>query len=145
MEPSRNPDVVHDLTRLPLPFADNTFQEIHAYEVLEHTGAQGDWRFFFNQWMDFWRILKPGGQFFGHSPEWNSDWAWGDPGHTRVITQNSFGFLMQTEYTSQIGVTCMTDYRSFYKADFDVRHIDHRDGKFFFMLEAVKPSRISFA
>ena len=37
-----SPDVVHDLESVPLPFADETFDEIHAYEVLEHTGAQGD-------------------------------------------------------------------------------------------------------
>ena len=63
-----HPDVVHDLTKLPLPFDDDSFDEIHAYEVLEHTGQQGDWRFFFDQWSDFWRLLKPGGIFCGTSP-----------------------------------------------------------------------------
>ena len=38
------PDVAHDLTTLPYPFDDNTFDEIYAYEVLEHTGAQGDYK-----------------------------------------------------------------------------------------------------
>ena len=44
-----NPDIVHDLCKFPLPFEDNVFDEIHAYEVLEHTGQQGDYKFFFEQ------------------------------------------------------------------------------------------------
>lgn len=55
-----NPDVVWDLNNIPLPFDDNTFDEIHAYEVLEHTGTQGDYKFFFKQFEEFWRLLKPG-------------------------------------------------------------------------------------
>ena len=29
-------DVVHDLNRMPWPFADDTFDEVHAYDVIEH-------------------------------------------------------------------------------------------------------------
>lgn len=29
-------DVVHDLDRVPWPFASGTFNEVHAYDVLEH-------------------------------------------------------------------------------------------------------------
>ena len=29
-------DIVHDLNCLPWPFADDTFDEVHAYDVLEH-------------------------------------------------------------------------------------------------------------
>ena len=36
MSEDHNPDVVHDLAVLPYPFADDTFDEIHAYDVLEH-------------------------------------------------------------------------------------------------------------
>jgi len=63
-----NPDVVHDLNAMPYPFEDNTFDEIHAYEVLEHCGKQGDWRFFFDQFSELWRILKTGGYYCATVP-----------------------------------------------------------------------------
>jgi SAM-dependent methyltransferase len=137
------PDVVHDLTVLPLPFEDNTFEEIHAYEVLEHTGQQGDWRFFFAQFSEFWRILKPGGVLLGTSPAPNAAWTWGDPGHTRVMSVEAMTFLVQRQYTAQVGVTPMTDYRFVYKADFEPRLLHVENGQFSYIMEAVKPSRIS--
>lgn len=112
------PDVVHDLTVLPLPFEDESFEEIHAYEVLEHTGQQGDYRFFFAQFSEFWRLLKPGGHLCGSVPLPTSVWALGDPSHTRIIPKESFQFLDQSEYQRQIGVTTMSDFRWLYQADF---------------------------
>lgn len=138
---THKPDVVHDLGILPLPFADDTFDEIHAYEVMEHVGQQGDWKFFFDQWSDIWRILKPGGVFVGTSPHWESNWAWGDPGHTRVVSAENFVFLHQPNY-KQVGETPMTDYRFCYKADFNIVHSSINQGvQFEYMLQAVKPSR----
>jgi SAM-dependent methyltransferase len=135
------PDVVHDLSILPLPFADGAFDEIHAYDVMEHIGQQGDWRFFFAQWADFWRLLKPGGVFCGISPGPQSPWLWGDPGHTRSINRESFTFLHQPSY-AQVGTSPMTDYRFCYKADFEPRFLETDEGgQFTYVLEAVKPSR----
>jgi SAM-dependent methyltransferase len=133
-------DVVHDLNVLPLPFADDSFDEIHAYEVLEHCGVQGDWRFFFAQFEEFYRILKPGGIFAATCPTFDSIWTWGDPGHTRQVNEGSLIFLVQPEY-AQIGKTAMTDYRPWYKADFDVI-AKKTEGEFFaFVLQAIKPAR----
>lgn len=125
--PDHGPDVVHDLHEIPLPFEDESFDEIHAYEVLEHVGRQGDWRFFFDQFADFWRILKPGGYVIGTVPLPTSVWAWGDPSHTRVIPKESFTFLSQAEYDRQVGVTAMSDFRFYYKADFKPVHLLERD------------------
>lgn len=143
INPDHKPDVVHDLTVLPLPFADDTFDEIHAYEVLEHIGQQGDWRTFFAQWSEFWRILKPGGLFLGTSPAFRSIWAWGDPGHTRIVQAENFVFLHQPSYTGQVGKTPMTDYRFVYEADFEPKALNTGKDTFEYVLEAVKPSRIT--
>lgn len=131
------PHVVHDLNNVPYPFDDDTFDEIHAYEVLEHCGKQGDWRFFFNQFYEFWRILKPGGFFIGSCPMWDSPWAWGDPGHTRVISPESLIFLSQDEY-KQIGDTAMTDYRPWWEGDFKCYAKEESDHNFGFVLRAKK-------
>lgn len=143
INPAHEPDVVWDLEKLPLPFEDESFDEIHAYEVLEHTGRQGDYRFFFAQWADFWRLLRPGGWFCGSVPLPTSEWAWGDPSHTRLVTKDQFTFLDQTEYTRQVGKTAMSDFRWLYEADFSLEMAAERGGSLWFALRAVKPSRIS--
>lgn len=117
IDPNCNPDVLWDLNKLPLPFEDNTFDEIHAADILEHTGQQGDWRFFFAQFEEFWRILKPGGYFIASCPKWDSPWAWADPGHSRVLCPHTLIFLDQHGY-DQVGSTPMTDYRHVYKGNF---------------------------
>jgi SAM-dependent methyltransferase len=136
------PDVVWDLNVRPLPFADSTFDEVHAYDVLEHLGRQGDWRSFFDEWSEWWRILKPGGAIHAISPAWNSQWAWGDPSHTRVYSLATITFLTQPEYTKQVGVTPMSDFRFCYKADFDILHANINGETFEYVLQAVKPSRL---
>jgi SAM-dependent methyltransferase len=137
IDQSCEPDVVWDMNKLPYPFEQNTFDEIHAYECLEHCGKQGDWRFFFDQFTEFHRILKSGGMMVATVPMWDSAWAWGDPGHTRVITKGSLIFLDQREYV-QVGETPITDYRPWYKADFERMSIMEETEMFGFILKAIK-------
>lgn len=139
----------HGWCRGRLPFLDNFFDEVHAYEVLEHVGAQGDARKFFEQFTEFWRVLRPGGILYGSVPDHRSLWAWSDPSHKRIITQGTLTFLVQPAYTEQVGKTAMSDFRSLYKADFDLVHSqttgaesgDVSSAQYFFGLRAVKPSR----
>jgi len=138
-----NPDVVHDLNQVPWPFDDDTFDEIHAYEVMEHLGQQGDFKSFFDSWSEIWRILKPDGVFVGTSPAEKSPWLWGDPGHTRVISPACLTFLNQEQYRQQVGNTPMTDYRFCYKADFDPVYIKTEGHTFIYVMKAIKPSRCS--
>ena len=143
MEESHHTDILWDLNHLPLPFQDGYFAEIHAYEVLEHLSTQGNYKEFFALWEELWRILRPNGLVVGSSPKLDSRWLWGDPGHTRAVTPESFVFLQQPEYTRQVGKTPMSDYRAYFKGDFDlIVTYDHAES-FFFVLRAVKPSRIT--
>ena len=137
--PLHNPDVLHDLNE-PLPFDDDSCDEIHAYEVLEHLGSLGDWKFFFSQWADWWRVLVDGGRVFATVPAMDSPWLFGDPSHTRVINMEQLTFLNQPAY-AQVGTTAMSDFRDIYKADFDIEFAENQNGTFKFILRAVKPTR----
>jgi len=133
------PDVVWDLNDFPYPFDDNEFDEVHAYEVLEHIGTQGDFRHFFKEFEEYWRILKPGGLFCAHTPVWDGVWAWGDPGHTRVISEATVVFLVQDEYKRQVGHhSPMSDYRFCYAADFEPVYLDSNGGHFFCVIKVIK-------
>lgn len=131
-----NPDVVHDLNELPWPFQDDEFDEIHAYEVLEHFGQQGDFRSFFAHFEEMWRILKPGGHLMASTPSWDGVWAWSDPGHTRIISEGTIHFLNQDHYGQSDNP--MTDYRFCYKGDFECIGMQSRGDQFWFVLKAKK-------
>ena len=129
------PDVVHDLRVHPLPFADETFDEIHAYDVLEHLAQQGDYEFFFWEFTEYHRILKPGGNFFASCPSLDSPWLFGDPSHKRVISKESLVFLDQSQYEAQVGKTKMSDFRFIYKVSFKTMMAMDKDGTFNFILK----------
>ncbi len=143
VNPDHGCDVAHDLNELPLPFPDDTFEEVHAYEILEHLGRQGDYRAFFALFAELWRILTPGGFFAATCPSYRSMWAWGDPSHVRVITSGSLVFLDQDEYARQVGKTAMSDFRFCYRADLErvPGAVLEDEENLVFVLRAVKPSR----
>lgn len=138
IDPSCSPTIVHDLNILPWPLPSSTFDEIHCYEVLEHLGQQGDYKSFFAHFSELYRILKPNALLFGTCPSYTSMWAWGDPGHTRLITKGSLAFLHQAQYSHQVGSTSMTDYRSLYKADLAPIYINETPDQLLFVLQALK-------
>lgn len=114
INPWAKPDQVFDLEELErgsdLPFGE-PFDEIHAYEVLEHFGRQGDYRGLFRTFGALWRGLKFGGYLVGSCPSLQSPWLWGEPGHTRVITHGTLVFLTRKHY-DQLGETACSDYRN---------------------------------
>lgn len=118
MNPNCGADIVWDLENRPFPFEDNTFDEMGAYDVLEHIGKQGDWKGFFEEFAEYWRILKPGGTF-GILVPVNAD-ALADIGHVRFFSPMYFRFLDQQWYGQQLAEgRPVTDYRWFWKCDFE--------------------------
>jgi SAM-dependent methyltransferase len=135
------PDVIHDLNQTPWPFHQDSFTEVHAYEVLEHLGRQGDAKSFFDTFSEIHRILKPDGHLFATTPSVTSRWLWGDPSHTRAIQPESMVFLQQEQYRLQLDGpkrTPMSDFRHLYKADFRVVHSVDDGQTFTFILQAIK-------
>ena len=129
------PDAVWDLRSHPLPFADSSFDEIHAYQVLQHLAQQGDYEFFFAEFSEYWRILKPGGLFLASVPD--RSLAWADPANKRIIQPETLAFLDQDEYAQQVGTTTMSDFRYLYKAHFKIAYSQVSEGVFYFALRKV--------
>lgn len=126
----------------------DAWDEIHAYQVLEHLGSQGDARALFAVFSEIWRILKPGGYLVAEVPSRFSGNLWGDPGHTRAIVPETLVFLDQEQYRRQLDVpsehrTSMSDYRNIYRADFKIVDTNDNRQNFVFVLQAVKPSRMT--
>lgn len=142
------PDVLFDLaSEAALPFEADFFDEIHAYEVLEHLGRQGDWPTMARQFADYWRVLKPNGHLIGTVPCWKSLWAFGDPDHKRIINEGTLTFFRQTARTDGSGMTPMAECP--FEGDFDTatcfhsvkENEPHDRCNVVFILRAVKPAR----
>lgn len=131
--------------------ASDYWDEIHAYEALEHLGSQGDAQSFLAHFAELWRLLKPNGYLCATVPSVSSKWLWGDPSHRRVINECSLVFLDQEQYQAQIDrriaagqpPTNMSDFRDSLGYRADLKLVDQHDNRttFTFILQAVKPSR----
>jgi hypothetical protein len=69
---------------------------------------------------------------------WDGIWAWGDPGHKRIISEGSLIFLSQKEYKVQVGNGAMTDYRDYWEGDFGLIAKKEEGNTFGFALQAIK-------
>jgi SAM-dependent methyltransferase len=79
-------DVVMDIEKEPLPYPDNSVDEIYCYETLEHLG---NLIFVMNE---MWRVLKPSGILKGKVPgTWSG--AIADPTHKRIFVPESFDYF----------------------------------------------------
>lgn len=120
MDPEAKPKILWDLTDLRWPVPRVFFDEIHAYEVLEHLTRQGEFEDFFALWRKIHDCLKPGGLVCATTPWWESMWVWQDPGHKMCYSPGLLSYLSQQAYKDQVGTTAMTDYRKFWPKEYNL-------------------------
>jgi SAM-dependent methyltransferase len=100
------PDVVQirraNLVLSPIPFDDQHFDSVSAYDFLEHVPrvlATADGlatRFPFVELMnEVWRVLRPGGLFYASTPVYPHSNAFVDPTHVNVITDGTHRYFTQ--------------------------------------------------
>lgn len=83
-------DVVHDLDRLPWPWADASCEEILGLDVFEHLHLMpADWL------RECYRILAPGGQLRLRVPIFGSPWHLIDPTHVRGFHPLNFDYFIR--------------------------------------------------
>ena len=81
------PDVIHDLNRFPYPFADSSFTEICAYDVVEHVE---DMAAFF---LEIWRVGRPGAKVKITTPHFSCNNSFMDPTHRRHLSYFSWDYF----------------------------------------------------
>jgi SAM-dependent methyltransferase len=111
-------DIVHDLTKMPWPFADASVDEIFCHHFMEHiNGAQR---------MEFmnecWRIMKPGATLQIICPHWSSMRAVQDPTHVYPpLCETSFLYFnkkwRELNKLDHYPITCDFEYGYAYMYD----------------------------
>lgn len=87
ISPACDADVIHDLTRFPWPFEDDSVDEGFTSHYVEHTP---DLVAFMNE---VYRILKPDAMIRIVHPHLRSDRAFQDPTHTRFIPEQTWYYF----------------------------------------------------
>lgn len=83
-----------DLVVDPIPFPDDSFEYVTAFDFLEHiprliyTPARRN--SFIELMNEVWRVLKPGGHFLSFTPAYPHSAAFCDPTHVNFITEETF-------------------------------------------------------
>lgn len=82
-------DVIHDLNKFPYPFKNNTFKEIHGFNILEHLENT------IKVMEEIHRIGNKGCKVIIRVPSFNSYLAYADPTHKKFFTYNSFNYFRE--------------------------------------------------
>jgi SAM-dependent methyltransferase len=88
-------DIVHDINLYPWPWADNSFEEVIAYDLLEHLDN------FMEAIEEIHRILLPGGILKLSVPYWNSCVRYIDPTHKTGFHEDTFKFFDPSSHYCQ--------------------------------------------
>lgn len=90
---------VANLVLQPIPFDDDSFGSVSAFDFIEHVprvfpDGQGGTMFPFVRLMDeVWRVLAPGGRFYALTPAYPHPEAFVDPTHVNIITDGSHAYF----------------------------------------------------
>mgnify|MGYP003393916039 FL=1 len=87
-------DIVHDIQKLPLPFADNEFDEILCQDILEHIE-------YIPVLKDIHRILKTDGKFIVRVPHFTSKNNYTDPTHVKRFSIYTFDMFTENSSNSK--------------------------------------------
>ncbi len=79
-------DVVHDLSEVPLPFPDGSFEIVECMDVLEHLD-------YIPLLRDIHRVLVPGGRIVIRVPHFTSRDSHGDPTHCKMFSVDTLRFF----------------------------------------------------
>jgi hypothetical protein len=86
-------DIVMDLGKEKWPWEDNSVEEVHCYNLIEHlTNLNQKYEriHFFNE---LYRVLKKGSQANISTPHWCSMRHYGDPTHCEPLSELGFFYL----------------------------------------------------
>ncbi len=119
-------DVIHDLNKVPLPFSDNSFDEVYAKDILEHID-------YIQMLKELHRILKEDGIIFIQVPHFTSVNNYIDPTHKSKFSIRTFDFFTESSHQN----------RNYY-FDFSFKEINHRKitfnkSIFYFFNYAIEP------
>ena len=85
-------DVIHDLTKFPYPFEDNTFNIIEIHHVLEHLENP------LKVMRELWRLSKSGGEVIIAVPHWSHFTAYSDLTHKNYFSSFLFIYYEMGNY-----------------------------------------------
>jgi len=91
---------VANLSLQPIPWPDNTFASVSAFDFIEHiprllpTADGRDTTFpFINLMNEVWRVLDHGGRFYAVTPAFPHPHAFTDPTHVNFITHKTHEYF----------------------------------------------------